>query len=128
MQILAVMECPREDTENIELFFRIFNKALCDYLDDDTYVWDPCLLMMDEKGANFEAVSRVFGENFRKTKTVTCQWHFRNCGERYITHLPMDVRLTFRRYCKELCRAHTHVSTTEMHQRVSSQWQKIINS
>ena len=107
MQILAVMECPREDTENIELFFRIFNKALCDYLDDDTYVWDPCLLMMDEKGANFEAVSRVFGENFRKTKTVTCQWHFRNCGERYITHLPMDVRLTFRRYCKELCRAHT---------------------
>ena len=107
MNILAVMECPREDTFNIVLFFRTFNKALAEFLDEDEYMWDPLLLMMDEKGANFEAVTLVFGENFTKTKTVSCQWHFKNCAEKYITEVPSDTKAAFRRYCDELCEAHT---------------------
>ena len=74
MIILAVMECPQENTENIELFFRTFNSALSEYLKEDNYLWDPFLLMVDEKGANFKAISLVFGENWRQTKAVTCQF------------------------------------------------------
>ena len=54
MIILSVMECPKENTENIELFFRNFNSALGEYLKEDNYLWDPFLLMVDEKGANFQ--------------------------------------------------------------------------
>ena len=107
MIILSVMECPKEDTDNIELFFRNFNGALSEYLKEDNYLWDPFLLMVDEKGANFKAISRVFGENWRQTKAVTCQFHFQNCAEHYIQHIPDDEKNYFRRLCRELCGAHT---------------------
>ena len=64
MIILSVIECPKENTENIELFFRNFNSALGEYMKEDNYLWDPFLLMVDEKGANFKAISRVYGENW----------------------------------------------------------------
>ena len=67
MNILAVMECPKEDTFNIVIFFKTFNKALGEYIGDTDYTWNPFLLMMDEKGANFEAIILVFGE---KTGTI----------------------------------------------------------
>ena len=72
MIILSVMECPQENTENIELFFRNFNSALGEYLKEDNYLRDPFLLMVDEKGANFKAISCVYGENWQQTKAVTC--------------------------------------------------------
>ena len=90
-----------------ELFFRTFNDAMAEYLNEPGYIWDPCLIMMDEKGANFEAIRRVFGTNFAKTKAKTCQFHFANCGERYISHLPIDYRNTFRNLCRKLCEAYT---------------------
>ena len=107
MNILAVMECPKEDTFNIVIFFKTFNKALGEYLGDTDYTWNPFLLMMDEKGANYEAITLVFGENFMKTKTVSCQWHFKNCAEKYLVEVPLDERKSFRRYCDELCEAYT---------------------
>ena len=107
MQILAVMDCPKEDTDNIEIFFDTFNKAMAEYLDEPGYIWDPFLIMMDEKGANFEGITRVFGENFAKAKAVTCQFHFKNCAEKYIVNIPKDKRISFRRLCRQLCRAHT---------------------
>ena len=64
-------------------FFDTFNKALQDYTGDAEYIWDPFLIMMDEKGANFEAIKYVFGHNFHVEKTVTCQFHFMNCAEKY---------------------------------------------
>ena len=58
MQILAVMECLQEDSTNIELFFKIFNEAMTEYLGEPGYIWDPFLLMMDEKGENFDAIGK----------------------------------------------------------------------
>ena len=80
-----------EDTANIELFFKTFNEAMGKYLGEPRYISDPFLLMMDEKRANFEAISRVFGENFSKTKAKTCQFHhFRNCAEKYKVDLSLE--------------------------------------
>ena len=80
---------------------------MAEYLDEPGYIWDPFLIMMDEKGANFEAIKRVFGKNFAKAKAVTCQFHFRNCAEKYIVNIPKDERIAFRRLCRQLCQAHT---------------------
>ena len=107
MQILGIMECSNENAANIEIFFDTFNKAMGEYLGEEDYVWDPYLLMMDEKGANFEAVACVFDENFRQTKTVTCQFHFLHCAESYIHDIPTEERITFRTLCRRLCEAHT---------------------
>ena len=107
MQILAAMDCPREDTHHITLFFRLFNDAMREYLNDPGYLWDPCLIMMDEKGANFVAISNVFGENFRKKKAKSCQYHFKNCAEKYLSEVPIQTRQYFRRLCNKLCEAHT---------------------
>ena len=107
MQALAVMDASGEDALNIELFFDTFNKALAEYIEEPGYIWDPFMIMMDEKGANFEAISRVFGENFRQSKVKTCQFHFMQCGERYLMKCPVEERKTFRRWCRELCDSHT---------------------
>ena len=56
MMILVVMDTPSENANDIEIFFDTFNKALADYLEEEDYIWDPYLIMMDHKGANFEAI------------------------------------------------------------------------
>ena len=95
MMMLVVMDTPSENTSDIEIFFDTFNKALADYLEEEDCIWDPYLIMMDHKGANFEAIERVYGAEFRKAKTVTYQWHFMHCAEKYIIKCKEDERQTF---------------------------------
>ena len=107
MLMLAVMDTPREHSDDIEIFFDTFNKAVAEYLKEPEYIWDPYLIMMDHKGANFEALECVNGEDFWKYKTVTCQWHFLHCAEKYITKCSESERVSFHTWCKGLCLSHT---------------------
>ena len=107
MILLAVMDTPREHSDDIEIFFNTFNEALGDFLNEPEYIWDPFLIMMDHKGANFEALERVYGEDFRRYRTVTCQWHFLHCAEKYLSKCSESERKSFRQWCMELCLAHT---------------------
>ena len=45
--------------------FTLFNQALSENLGEEGYKWDPAALMMDEAGCNFDAVGKVFGDDFR---------------------------------------------------------------
>ena len=54
MLLLAVMDTPREHSDDIEIFFDTFNKALGDYLNEPQYIWDPFLIMVDHKGTNLK--------------------------------------------------------------------------
>ena len=56
MMMLVVMDTPSENANHIEIFFDTFNKALADYLEHEDYIWDPYLILMDHKGANFEVI------------------------------------------------------------------------
>ena len=107
MVLLAVMDMPREHLDDIEIFFNAFNKALGDYLKEPEYIWHPFLIMMDHKGTNFEALKRVYSENFKKYKMVTCQWHFLHCAEKYLTKCSEAERKSFWAWCMQLCEAHT---------------------
>ena len=40
----------------------------------------------DENGANLNAIATVLGRDFLG-KTVTCQWHFRQCAQYQITSI-----------------------------------------
>ena len=44
MLLLAVMDTPREHSDDIKIFFDIFNKALGKYLNEPEYIWDPFLI------------------------------------------------------------------------------------
>ena len=61
MNRLATMECKKEDTEMVEIFFRLFNEALANFLSEEGYKFNPMMLCMDEVGANIQGVRNVFG-------------------------------------------------------------------
>ena len=90
---------PKEHSDDIKIFFDTFNKVLGDYLNEPEYVLDPFLIMMDHKGANFEGLERVYGENFRKYRAVTCQWHFLHCAEKYLAKCSELERKSFCIWC-----------------------------
>ena len=110
MQILAVMDCPKEDPDNIKKkFFDTFNKAMAEYLDEPGFHLGSVSHNDGRKGGKLRGdIEGFHPENFRKAKAVTCQWHFKNCAEKYIVNIPLDERISFCRYCRELCQAHTH--------------------
>ena len=64
MQHLATMECKKESTEMIEIFFRLFNEALANFVGDPNYKFNPSMICMDEAGANLQGLRRVFGDAF----------------------------------------------------------------
>ena len=107
MVILAIMDTLKEDSDNIEIFFDIFSKAVAHYINEPEYIWDLHYIMMDQKGANFEAIKCVFGAEFRRDKTKTCQWHFMHCAEKYLSKAPEEERKKFHKWCQKLCEAHT---------------------
>ena len=81
MMLLAIMEASRENTYYIIKFFELFQDAMRDYLGDGTYEWCPNSIMVDEKGANFQALEKVMGKVFVDKYTMTCQYHFMQCAE-----------------------------------------------
>ena len=107
MQHLAVMECPKENSYYVEKFFSLFNQALSEYLGEEGYKWDPAALMMDETGCNFDAVDKVFGDEFHINKTLTCQFHFKQCAEKKIQIMKEDEQKTFRKWLSNICTAST---------------------
>ena len=107
MVILTIMDTLKEDSDNIEIFFDIFTKAVAHYINEPEYIWDPHYIMMDQKGANFEAIKHVFGAEFWQDKTKTCQWHFMHCAEKYLSKAPEEEQKKFRKWCQKSCKAHT---------------------
>ena len=70
---LCCMECESEDTENVTHFLNLFNEILRKVKKDPTFVWVPRGIMMDENGANKNAVNAVFGESMaNRIWSCTC--------------------------------------------------------
>ena len=78
--------------------------------------FNPCGIMCDEAGANFNAIEKVLGKYFL-ARTVGCQWHFRRCASRHMRSINNDEQATFRLLVSQLCYTYTaseyeHISTT----------------
>ena len=76
--LLAVMGIESENTEMVTLFFNLFNECLKEFTGDKSYNFIPYGFMVNEAGANFEAIQAVFGKEML-AHTVTFQWHFKTC-------------------------------------------------
>ena len=109
MMLLAIMEAPQENTYYITKFVKLFQDPMWDYLGDGTYEWHPNSIMLDEKGANFQALEKVMGKEFVNNYTMTCQYHFMQCAEEKMQeqNVPKEERSGFREVLKSLLLAST---------------------
>ena len=103
---LTLMECECENTECIAVFLDLFNKALQKKKGNPQYKFNPTGFMVDENGANFNAVERVLGKDVAN-RTVTCQWHFMSCGRNHIKDINMNERETFKTLYQKICYMYT---------------------
>ena len=63
---IACMDCERENMENVALFLKLFNEILCKVKKDPTFIWSPRGIMVDENGANKNAIRQVLGDEMAK--------------------------------------------------------------
>ena len=104
MRCLATMECKRESTEMIELFFKLFHEALANFVGDENYKFNPSMICMDEAGVNLQALRRIFGDEFMH-QVVSCQWHFKQCAKRQLNKIDPNDRATFWHLVCKICTA-----------------------
>ena len=72
---LVCMDCERENTKNVALFLKLFNEILCKVKKDPTFIWSPRGIVVDENGANKNAIRQVLGNDMAK-RSSGCQWHY----------------------------------------------------
>ena len=72
---LVCMDCERENTKNVALFLKLFNEILCKVKKDPTFIWSLRGIMVDENGANKNAIRLVLGDDMAK-RSWGCQWHY----------------------------------------------------
>ena len=77
---LACMDCERENTENVAPFLKLFNEILCKVKKDPTFIWSPRGIMVDENGANKNAIRQVLGDDMA-IRSWGCQWHYFRCAK-----------------------------------------------
>ena len=118
------MECESEDTKNVTRFLNLFNEILCKVKKDLTFVWAPRGIMMDENGANKNAVNAVLGESMAN-RTWSCTWHYLQCARRQSLKFSQDDRKTFLDLAKSL--AKDAVSITQCNE-IISQLRKMCTS
>ena len=75
---LAIMETPREDTANVELFWIRFNKALGKVVNDPLIKFNPIGWCSDRAGANLAGIMRVYGNASLIQSCVNC---VHNCDD-----------------------------------------------
>jgi hypothetical protein len=91
---LATMEAEHEDTENITLFWKLFNEVLQKVSGRSGYKFNPCKFIVDENGANINAIYAVYGKSGLK-RTASCLFHFKDCARKQLKNINSDERDTF---------------------------------
>ena len=103
---LATMEAKRENTECFNLFLTLWNNLLAEVSGIPGYKFNPQGIMCDEASCNFNAIESVYGKEFLG-RTVTCQFHFKNCTKNRLKHINIHEQQTFKELCGKLCYTYT---------------------
>ena len=106
MNRLVTMECKREDTEMVSIFFWLFNEVLAKHVGDENYKFNPAMICTDEAGAILQAICNVFGEEYLN-RIVSCQWHFTQCARRQLPNIRADDQASFVFYVNRICTTST---------------------
>ena len=75
---LASMDMRTENSNDIAIFFNLFNEVLSKVKGQKNYKFNPRAFVCDEGGANYKAIRMVYGNDFCKNRVFGCQFHFLN--------------------------------------------------
>lgn len=100
---LASMELRSESTASISEFLSLFNEMLQKVSGKPGYKFNPRTFMCDEGSANYQAVRKVYGEDFTKLRVKGCQWHFKHNLHLKSKLVSEKERGTFTHLCENLC-------------------------
>lgn len=103
---LAVMEAENEDTTNIELFWTLFNEVLQKVSGQKDYKFHPVGWCTDMAGANFAAITKVFGEE-ATARMKSCEFHFKDQRNKKAQRLDNDSSDRFKELCDKLLKSAT---------------------
>ena len=74
---LASMEMQTKNSNDIAIFFQLFNEILEKVSGIRNYKFDPQCFLCDEGGVNYKAVKIIYGEDFCCDRVRGCQFHFK---------------------------------------------------
>ena len=100
---LASMEMRTENTNDISLFFTLFNEVVEKVSGIEGYKFNPQCFMCDEGGANYRPVRDVYGEEFCRDWVRGCQFHFKQQVQKRKHQIPEERREEFIQICNQLC-------------------------
>ena len=86
--VLAVMEAERENSENIEQFWTLFNEALKHATQNKDVVFNPIGWCVDMAGSNMNGL-KVFGEDALQ-RIKSCEFHFKQNRNKMAQKLSSD--------------------------------------
>ena len=72
------MEVKGETSENVALFWRLFNEVLAEIKEEPGYQFNTCSWITDLAGANFNGIGMVYGEEALQ-KGYSCRFHDTQC-------------------------------------------------
>ena len=98
----GTMEVTNESTHGITVFWELFNEILSDIQGRD-HKFNLGAIMVNENGANYCAIQKVFGLDFVTSKVVSCQMHYKNDVNRVSFKISDSYRELSKRICHEMC-------------------------
>ena len=104
---LASMDIRSEHHKDIALFMTLFNKMLAEVKGDKNYKFNLWYFVCDESGANYKALSLVYGEQFTSMCTKGCQWHFKQDVQKHMKNVAPHDQQKFLDTCFAMCDATT---------------------
>ena len=103
---LATMEATAENTENIKLFWTLFNEILQKVKGDDNYKFRPVGWCSDMPGPNMAAICAVFGSEAMQF-IKTCEFHFKDQRNQKARKVDEDSSECFKLLCDDLLQSET---------------------
>ena len=118
---LACMEVRSEGSEQIGLFFKLWNEVLrMAGKKTSTYLFNPRKIMVDSAGSNYGGIRAIFGLEYMTNKVISCQWHFMHIMEQLAHKIADENQEEFLQLCHALCKKTTipeyQLVATRLHQ------------
>ena len=103
------MEVKGETSENVALFWRLFNEVLAEVKGEPGYKFNPCGWITDEAGANFNGIDMVCGHQALQ-QSYSFRFHYTQCLSNLLLKIPSDLgelRSEVETLVREWCRVST---------------------
>ena len=99
--ILGTMEAESENSENVALFWELFNEILKKVSGNENETFNPIGWCTDLAGANLAGLCAVFGES-TKSRIKTCEFHFKDHRNKKANRLDSQSGKEFKSLCNEV--------------------------